>query len=557
MAGRVISIEIGYSLTRVCEVDFKAKTPKVYKSFTVSTLDGVMNDGELQLDPYYVEGVRSGLREHNIKARQVIFSIASTKIANREVIIPFVKENRIADVVRANAAEYFPVDLSKYALAYSILDVLGEKKGSQQYKLLVMAVPESMLQGYYELAASLRLEVVSMDYMGNSLYQAVKKECAEGTQLIAKIDERSTLIMAIQNQKIAFTRNVAYGADDALHVVADSGAWGAVHSLSQAVDIAEKNECIDLSDAEPENPALLSSEQKASRAVTAALRPLIGGIVRVIDFYASRNIEVTIDKVLVTGIGANFQGIDALLQKEVNYPVETLKKVEGLNLQKFFKGGFFGEYLTCIGAVMAPVGFKKEEEKSRGKGAKGAKGADASGGVSKVVMIGSLIAFCGGLAAAGGMTALSLLPYFEAQQTNTQLQHQITALSPALDIYSEYMDKLTEYNQVEAMYEVTESRNDSLYEFFVELEQKLPSDVNVISFTCDRQIVTIAMKVSTKGEAAAATEQLRTFNSLLSESVTVASVVTEADDEGNISVTFTVSAAYAPLEQGDAETEEE
>lgn len=556
MAGRVISIEIGYSLTRVCEVDSKAKTPKVYKSFTVPTLEGVMNDGELQLDSHYVEGLRGGLREHNIKAKQVVFSIASSKIANREVTIPFVKENRIADVVRANASEYFPVDLSQYVLAYSILEVLGEKKGSQQYKLLVMAAPESILKGYFQLAESLRLEVAAIDYVGNSLYQAVKKECAEGTQLIAKIDERSTLIMVIQNQKIAFTRNVAYGVDDALHIVVDSAAWGTARSLRQAIDIVEQNQCIDLTDTEleSENDVPLSAAQKAGREVTDALHPLMGGIARVIDYYASRNNDITINKVLVTGVGANFQGIDALLQKEINYPVETLKKVEGLNLEKYFKDGFFGEYLTCIGAVMAPVGFKKEEGKAK---ARGGKEAGASGSGSKAGLAVSLVLLCGGLVASAVLIAVSLLAYFGAEQINTDLQHQVTELSPVLDVYSEYMDTLTEYNQVEAMYEVTESRNDALYDFFVELEQKLPSDVNVVSFTCDKQTVTIAMKVRTKGEAAAATEQFRTFDSLLPESVSVASVVTELDDEGNISVNFTVSAVYAPLEYGDAETEEE
>ena len=41
------------------------------------------------------------------------------------------------------------------------------------------------------------------------------------------------------------------------------------------------------------------------------------------------------------------------------------------------------------------------------------------------------------------------------------------------------------------------------YEFMLELEQKLPADVNVVTFTSDRSQVTITMNVSTKGEAAA------------------------------------------------------
>ncbi len=100
---RVLSIEIGYLLTRVCELDYKSKAPKVYKSFTVPTLGGVMNDGAVEPDLHYVEGIRSALRENGVKTKKVVFSITSSKIATREVMIPAVKENRIASLVKANA----------------------------------------------------------------------------------------------------------------------------------------------------------------------------------------------------------------------------------------------------------------------------------------------------------------------------------------------------------------------------------------------------------------------------------------------------------------------
>ena len=104
MAGKVLSIEIGYLFTRVCEVDYKSKTPKVYKRFTVPTLQGVMNDGTIEPDSHYMEGLRSGLREFGIKSKQVVFTLASTKIATREVVVPYVKENRIGTMVKANAS---------------------------------------------------------------------------------------------------------------------------------------------------------------------------------------------------------------------------------------------------------------------------------------------------------------------------------------------------------------------------------------------------------------------------------------------------------------------
>lgn len=558
MAGRVLSIEIGYSLTRVCELDYKAKTPKVYKSFTVPTLDGVVNDGALQLDTHYLEGLRGAMREYNVKAKQAIFSISSGKIANREVTIPFVKENRISDVVRAKASEYFPMDLSQYELAYTVLETMGEDKGSKQYKLMVLAVPAALLKGYYDLAAALRLEVAAIDYAGNSLFQIVKKECTTGTHLIAKIDERSTLIMVIQDQKIAFTRNVAYGVDEALQVVTDSAAWGTVRNIRQAIQIVEQNTCIDLdANNEERDTSTLSREDAAKRHVTEALAPMVGGIVRVIDYYISRNPAI-IDTVHITGVGANFLGMNDLLQKEIDYPVSIIKKVEGLNLEKYFKEGFFGEYLSCIGAVMAPVNFRLHEDKGKAKGkGSGKAGAAAGGGVSQAGTIIAWTLFAVGLLSAAGMTAFSILTYLETEKENVDLKHQVEELKPIVDVYNTYVDVQAEYNKVKAMYEVTESRNDELYEFMLELEQKLPSDVNVITFTSDRSQVTITMNVSTKGEAAATIEQLRTFESLLPESITVTAVTEEVDEENNsITVNFTVAALYAPVQHGDTATEE-
>lgn len=554
MASRVLSIEIGYSLTRVCEVSYNSKTPKVYKSFTVQTVEGVMNDGAIQVDSHYVQALNDAIREHKIKTKKVVFSITSTKIASREVTIPYVKENRIRDVVRANASEYFPVDLSQYELAYSILETMGEK-GSQQYKLLVLAAPSGMLKGYYDLAAAIRMEVASIDYVGNSLYQVVKGECATGTHLIAKMDERSTLIMVVKDSTITFTRNVSYGVEEALQAVMESVAWGNIRSLRQAVGIVEKYQCIDLKEesGEASSSVSLSVEESAQKNVTDALVPLINGIVRVIDYYASRNQGETIDDVLLTGMGANFLGMDKLLSREINYPVRFIKKVSGLNLEKFFKEGFFGEYLACIGAVMESVDFKKSEDTKSGGKAKGKKSAAAAGeqasnsGMWTAV---ACIVLVGGLLAGGGMAGYSLYEYMNANNKNVELKHKVTELMPVMDVYNEYLDTLAQYDVVKAMYSATESQNDSLYEFFVELEQKLPSDVSVASFSCDRNQVTISMKVSTKSEAAATVEQMRTFKSLIPESVTVASITeTESDDDGNGSVVveFSVTALYAPL----------
>lgn len=535
MAGKVISIEIGYSLTRICEVDYKSKTHRVYKSFTVPTMDGVINDGALMITPEYVDSLKKALTENKMKSKQVMFTITSAKIASREVVIPYVKENRIADVVNANASDYFPVDLSQYQLAYSILGVIGETKGTQQYKLLVMAAPTALLSGYYDLAKALKLEIAAIDYAGNSVYQVVKEECTQGTNLIVKIDERSTLLMVVQNGVLAFTRNVAYGVDEAVDTVMESRQWGDIQNIWQAVKAMSENDCLALQ--EEENSA-------AQQSVTEALLPLTGGIARVMDYYVSHNANTPIERVIITGLGANIRGMEELLAREINHPVEILRQAAGWNLEKNFKKDCYGEYIACVGAAAEPLGFKKEAEKGKAKSEGGGKRNSAVSGAFiawLLLVVGLVVSII--------LIVVSLVRYIGLQKTNMELKAQSSELEEIIPVYNEFVATNAEYAKVKAMYEITENRNEGLYDLMEELERKLPSTVNVLSFTSDISTVTMNMTVATKDDAIAAVEQLRTFDSLIAESVTVSALTTEKEEEsGTSAINFTVVALYRPVE---------
>lgn len=559
MAAKAISIEIGYLLTRVCEVDYKTKSHKIYKSFTIPTHEGMINDGVLTISPEFVENLKSALAANRIKSKQVVFTITSSRIASREVVIPFVKENRIADVVNANATDYFPVDLSQYQLAYSILGTIGETKNAQQYKLLVMAVPTALLSGYYDLAQALKLEVVDIDYAGNSIFQVVKDECAQGTHLIVKIEERASLVMVVQNSVLTFTRNVSYGVDEAIESVMNTLAWGDVSTAEQAIRILQRNECIaehgpsaGQEEVEQEGETeVKSAREKAMDDVRAAFMPLVGGIARVIDFYMSRNAGAAIERVMITGLGADFKGLDALLASEINMSVSVLMDAAGWNLTRNFKNECFGEYIACVGAAVAPLGFKKDTDKKGKEKSKGnAKGTN--GAVVAYALLGI------GVVVGAALAAISIMRYMDVQKTNMELKAQASDLEDIIPIYNEYVATKAEYTKVEAMYEATENRNEEMYEFLEELEEKLPSSSNVISLTSDVNGVSINMVTDTKEDAAATVQQLRSFHSLIPQMVTVSALREETDqDTGVTSVNFTVVASYWPVGSSPEEIEEE
>lgn len=561
MAAKAITIEIGYSLTKVCEVDYKAKTHRIHKSFTVQNGAEVMNDGVLTVAPEYVDNLRCALAANRVKTKQVVFTITSSRIASREVTIPYVKENRIADVVNANATDYFPVDLSQYQLAYTILGTVGEEKGAKQYKLLVMAVPAALLSGYYELAKALKLEVAAIDYASNSIFQVVKDECAKGKHIIVMIDERASLVMAVENSVLTFTRSVSYGVEEVIETVMHTFCWGELTSMIEAVRVLQRNDCIAPeeslnaaadADAEGAEPPRKTAKQKAMEDVRDAFMPLVNGISRVVDYYASRNPGDSVERILITGLGADFKGLGDLLSSEVNMPVTVLKEAAGWNLMRNFKNECFSEYIACIGAAVSPLGFKQETAK---RGSKKAKKEGGEKGTNWAPLAYSV--FGVGLVAAAALAAVPTLNYAKLVKQNMELKAQAGSLEDIIPIYNEYVEVTAQHLMTKAMYMATESRNEGLEEFLGELEDKLPASVNVVSFSSDAYEVSINMRVQTKDDAGEVVEQMRTFHSLIPEMVTVTSLVEEENEEsGESVVNFTVTAAYQSVWYEPEETEE-
>ncbi len=244
---------------------------------------------------------------------------------------------------------------------------------------------------------------------------------------------------------------------------------------------------------------------------------------------------------MITGLGANFRGLDELISSEINMPVTVLIEAAGWNLTRSFKNECFGQYIACVGAAVAPLGFKKETDK---KGKSKAKGE--SNNVNGAFLAYSLLAI--GLVAGIAMAAFSLVRYAGVQKTNMSLKAEAGSLEDIIPIYNEYVATKAEYTKVNAMYEATENRNEGMYEFLEELEEKLPSSVNVVSLTSDAFEVSINMLVDSKEDAAAAVQQMRSFHSLAPQMVTVSSLREEEDQEtGVTTINFTVVATYRPV----------
>lgn len=521
---KILSIEIGVDVTHVLEMDYRVKNPKVYRSFSFQTPVGVIGEAGVRKSEEFRTALHKLLDANKIKTRKTLFVVNSGKIASREVLIPMIKENRIKDFLNTNSADFFPVDLSRYQLVYRNEGVVQQDKVKKR-KLYVFAVPGDLVQSYEELADFCSLELTALDYVGNSIFQMMHKAVGNNICCSVKLDNNATMITIINQGMVVLQRTVFYGFEEVEKVVVDSGLFPK-EQYPAAMDILQQTDCLDANQAAPEDAI------NAMRAeAVEALRPMIGNIRRVLDYYQSRNNGAEVKECFLIGNGAYIKGLDRLMSLELNLPVHLQEK-DVLNGFRTSGGRLDAMYEACYGAAIQPLDFvfgsaqtaKIIEEKKKRE-------------LLAAKLIGLLCVACAViLLALSGVQRIAL-----SHELNT-LNKQKDELEYIQDIYNAYVDTKSQYDDVIKMNGRTETVSDALADAIEEMEEKFPSGVKVTSLTSNGEGISMDIEVSTKEEAAKILQNLATFDAF--RSVTTNGITESTDENGKITVTFSVMCTY-------------
>ena len=222
-SSRVLTIDITNESITLVEVSPSAKKQtEVHNALIFETPEGAYEDGFIK-DPEKIAGaIKEQLNANGITNKNVIFVLTSTKIVNREVLIPEVRENKVKGIVTANASEYFPVNIEDYVVSHSILEHVTNEDKTKQLKLMVVAAPLNMVKGYYELGSILGLNVESIDYVGNAMLQLIKTQTSSSmTTMVIQLGSESTILNIVKGDTLLLQRTIPYGTNAVVTEVMD------------------------------------------------------------------------------------------------------------------------------------------------------------------------------------------------------------------------------------------------------------------------------------------------------------------------------------------------
>jgi type IV pilus assembly protein PilM len=558
MASKVLSIEIGQGLTRVAEIDYKVKNPKIYNIFSLTTPPDMLNDGKVTVNDVFVSQLSNELRTHMISTKKVVFVMNSTRVANRVIQIPFVKENRVADLLNANASDYFPVDMNQYDLVHETMGTI-EDGGEKKLELSVLAIPKELIESYKELAKACGLTLEGLDYIGNSIKKMMLKEIPEDIRATLKVEENSSILTVMEDGVVKLQRTINYGVADAIDTAIDSQVFGYAIDTLQAVKELSRRTCLyysfDKMETSAENIDGLDKKklQTLRTDITENFRTLIGSTSRILDYYQSQHPDKRIEKIYLVGLGSIISGLSRLMTNELNYKVVANQQYNDISLAKNAEDEavHIAEYFTTIGAAMDPVSVDVTDKKSE-KASK--KSDDASAALSTgiplpvaILLLFICIVICVVLSAYVYITNAAL----KTQQNN--LNTQIDQNSYIEAIVAEYNAAVADEQWVLQLDSVTTSNNENLVALIEELEEKMPTSITVLSLSASDDSISMNITVDSKSAAADVVSQLRTFSSIEAESIAISTISDATDEYGLSTVSLSVSCNYATQEVEETE----
>lgn len=520
MANRnsMLSIELSERLIKVSQTVQRKNSVHVLDGFMFLTPEGAVQDGQLQNLDALRAAIRAKLDERGIKAKKVVFSLSSGRVATREVMLPPIKETRIKAMVEANAAEYFPVDISKYHITYSLLERIekGENPGN---RVLVFAVPLTILEGYFLLAERLGLEVASVDYSGNSQFRMVEDIREDKTTMYVDVGAGSSTVTVVKDKRLLLQRTFACGGEELVF------SYLAAAKKNDA-DFIEALESIS-GDAGKQTLARVMSESD----VAEALGRLLGNIVRIADYYNSNNWEIPVEKIVLIGACCYLTDLREHVEQAAALPAEILHAVPHVSMAHG-NHEILGVYLSCIGAGIHPVDLMPPQFMRSKKAER--KTSDS--------MTLPLLTLVGAILISGALAVTSIMNYRDAVAEKTEIERQIAQLEPMEQVYHDYLLYEKGAEGFRVLSDTAQSPNEQLVVFIAELEQKMPREITVLSAVCTQTDVSMNISVPDKAAAAKVLVALRTFESL--KSVTTTAFTDMADENGMVSVDFSVRCEY-------------
>lgn len=529
MAKKVVVVRVGEKITQIVHMENVANNPTVFGCVRVPTPEGSVSEGMIINEVEIAKRIEKACLEKGIHTKDVIFTVASAKIASRETVIPAVAKNKMDAVVMAKVADLFPVDVDKYIFTYKVQGSDYQDKDQGKVRnVRIFAAPSDLIESYYKLAEEAEMNVISVEGDGNSIFQIMSRQVKNSVTMCIQINRDSTLVNVVTSNEMLLQRVIPYGVSVFTDAMIQEPVFG-VDDYEKAYKVLSSQRVL-VHSMNAANPSGDFSTAKRIE-ITNNGEYLVSNIARVIEYYNSKYKDREIQNVICVGVGCSIAGIHELLSNELSVEVTTPTELEGVRFnKKIVIDAAILQYLNCFGSVFSPLNFIPKSMALRN--------------ARKGSMTGALAIFAGLVLVSLVLSGFSIIELMTASANHDELQARKNALAPVEDQYNELTDVENQYNIMSNIKTYTNSNNNHFHELIDKLSEMVPKSFKIQSIQSDEDAVTMSASCNDRLSSLSLTQiQMNKVDNI--KDVTIKEVAeTEDENTGRRQYNYTLTFKY-------------
>jgi len=344
-SGSILSLDIGSMLIKGVVGKEVKQGIEIEKAFLFNTPVGTVSDGHILDVASLGEEIQNQLETRKITTKQVIFSISSTEVVTRELLLPSVKKKEIQQLIFFEVDKLLPIQLEQYILDYSVLETI-EEESTLKSRILVAALPKVIAEGYWQLADQLRLKPLSLTIHACSITQLFQQPMQlngrdfdrDKNVVFLDLGYKSTECNVISEGKLLFHRTVSLGGKSFI-------SEDLFPNMAQA-DIAGEFSL------EPKTMIENSQDNDSELVDIEKFGHWLQEVRKVIWYFNGMNPENKIDNIiLIGGCTEDIPGLADYVEDALKIRAEILETISLVSSEKNGENSSLIYYLNAIGAI--------------------------------------------------------------------------------------------------------------------------------------------------------------------------------------------------------------
>ena len=321
MASKVVGVDIGAAAVRAVEVSgYDGNRPSITKYHEVPLPESAVRRGEVIEAGTVATALRRLWSVGGFKEKNVVLGVGGHRVFARDVTVPKQPLDRIRESLPYHVQDLLPVPVADVLMDfYPVQESVGEQ-GPEISGLLVAGLKET-INANVNAAMAAGLRPIHVDLIPFALSRAVAPiRGSRGRDVIIAIGANTTNVVIVDDGVPLFVRTIPNGGDDVTRAIAGKLQW-APERAEQA------KRALGMS-----TTAVSADDRPVVEIIYEAVGDLLSGVRNTISYYATSRPSEPVQRILLTGGGAQLNGISHALAELTRLPVAYVEPLGSIAL---------------------------------------------------------------------------------------------------------------------------------------------------------------------------------------------------------------------------------